>query len=99
MFDDLEEGFKAILKDNKKLKKRTITILPLVDYKSDEIKKVRNKAGMTQSTFANFLGVSKKTVESWELGYNKPSGSSNRLITMLANDSNLVKKFPFVVEN
>lgn len=99
MFDDLEEGFEAILSKNKnKLKKNTINILPLADFKSSDIKTVRNKAGMTQALFAKFLGVSQKTVEAWELGYNKPSGSSNRLITMLAYDINLIKKFPFVVE-
>ena len=99
MFNDLKEGFEAILSDDKvKLKKHTINILPLTDYKSSEIKTVRNNVGMTQEAFAHFLGVSKKTVEAWELGYNKPLGSSNRLITMLAADKNLVKKFPFVVE-
>lgn len=99
MFDDLEEGFKAILSDKKKkLKKNTIHILPLEDYNSIDIKNIRENVGMTQSLFASFLGVSQKTVEAWELGYNKPSGSSNRLITILANDKSLVKKFPFVVE-
>ena len=100
MFNDLEEGFKAILSEDKnKLKKNTIKILPLTDFKSSDIKNVRNKVGMTQSLFASFLGVSQKTVEAWELGYNKPSGSSNRLISMLVNDNDLINKFPFVIEN
>ena len=100
MFNDLEEGFKAILSEDKnKLKKNTIKILPLTDFKSSDIKNVRNKVGMTQSLFASFLGVSQKTVEAWELGYNKPYGSSNRLISMLVNDNDLINKFPFVIEN
>ena len=37
--------------------------------------------------------------KAWEFGYNKPSGSSNRLIKILANDVNIIKKFPFVVES
>ncbi len=33
--------------------------------------------------FAQYLGVSPKTVEAWEAGKNKPSGSSSRLLELL----------------
>ena len=100
MFDDLKEGLQdAILdaKSSKKyLKRNTIPFTPLADIKPNAIKKVRTKVGLTQSLFAKFLGVSQKTVEAWEAGTNKPSGSSNRLITMLIMDEDLIKKYPFV---
>ena len=100
MFDDLMEGINDAKLDAKASKKflirNTIEIEPLVDYKAKDIKRVRQKNGMTQSLFASFLGVSIKTVEAWEAGTNKPSGSSNRLITLLSNDDNFVKKYPFV---
>lgn len=100
MFNDLKEGLENAIKDarskEKFLRRTIIEIQPLIDYKPQEIKDVRHKVGMTQKLFANYLGVSVKTVESWESGLNKPSGSSNRLITMLNLDKRLVKQFPFV---
>ena len=36
---------------------------------------IRNNAGMTQLVFANYMGVSKKTVEAWECGRSHPTGS------------------------
>ena len=100
MFDDLKEGLTDAINDartNKKtLRRNTIEFSPLIDYKPNEIRKVRMNAGLTQSLFANFLGVSKKTVEAWETGTNRLSGSSNRLISMLSVDESLIEKFPFV---
>lgn len=101
MFDDLKEGLQdAIIeaKSKKKyLKRNTVSYTPLANYKPSDIKKVRSRVGLTQNLFAKYLGVSQKTVEAWESGTNKPSGSSNRLITMLVMDKNLIKKYPFVV--
>ena len=39
----------------------------------------------------NYLGVSKKTVEAWELGRTHPTGPANRLMEMLdyGNTDNL----------
>lgn len=100
MFEDLKEGLQDAILDarttKKNLKRNTISYTPLADIKPSEIKKIRNKVGLTQNLFAKFLGVSQKTVEAWETGTNKPSGSSNRLITMLIMDENLIKKYPFV---
>jgi putative transcriptional regulator len=44
---------------------------------------IRNKAGMTQAVFANYMGVSKKTVEAWELGRTHPTGPAYRLLDIL----------------
>ena len=40
-------------------------------------------AGVTQSLFAKYFGVSARTVEAWEAGRNKPSGPSSRLLELL----------------
>jgi len=42
----------------------------------NEIKKIRFVLDMSQKEFAKALGVSIKTVESWEQGINKPSERS-----------------------
>ena len=48
-----------------------------------EVKKLREFLGMTQSEFAQELGISKKTVSQWEIGYRKPSSLARRAMMML----------------
>ncbi len=86
LFEDLKEGLQEAIdfeKGKGKAKTTTYIIDPVRSYSNVEIKAVRNKAGMTQAVFANYLGVSKKTVEAWELGRTHPTGPANRLIEML----------------
>ena len=86
LFEDLKEGLQEAIEFEKrkgKAKTTTFIIDPVKNYSNEEIKRVRNNAGMTQAVFANYLGVSKKTVEAWELGRTHPTGPANRLIEML----------------
>lgn len=87
-FDILSEALNEAITDTKekRLTRHTkqIYIPPITSHSSDEIKTIRHNLGLTQSLFAQYLGVSPKTVESWESGKNKPSGPSNRLLGLLA---------------
>ena len=42
---------------------------------------------MTQAVFADYMGVSPKTIEAWELGRTHPTGPANRLLDILASDN------------
>ena len=86
LFDDLSTGLQQAIDYEKgagKAKTRTLMITPVKKYSNDEIKAIRNKAGMTQTVFANYMGVSKKTVEAWELGRTHPTGPAYRLLDIL----------------
>lgn len=61
----------------------SISISPVSHYSADEIRRIRKNAGVTQSLFAKYFGVSTRTVEAWEAGRNKPSGPSSRLLELL----------------
>ena len=63
-----------------------IKIEPVRYYSSDKIKIIRHRTGLTQNLFAQFFGVSCRTVEAWEAGRNTPSGSSSRLLALLEDD-------------
>jgi len=63
---------------------------------ADAIKDTRKNLGMTQGVFAVLLGVSKKTVESWETGRYKPDGAARRLITVLQSDPAFPEKYGIV---
>ena len=97
LFDDLTTGLQQAIDYEKgagKAKTRTLMIDPVKKYSNDEIKAIRNKAGMTQAVFANYMGVSKKTVEAWELGRTHPTGPAYRLLDIL--ESGKVQELSFI---
>ena len=86
IFEDLREGLQQAIdfeKGTGKAKTTVFMISPVTKYSNKEIKAIRNKAGMTQTVFANYMGVSKKTVEAWELGRTHPTGPACRLLNIL----------------
>ena len=49
-------------------------------YSPGLVKKTRMLLGMSQPLFARFLGVSPKTVKSWEQGFNTPQAMACRFM-------------------
>ena len=95
LFDDIKTGLlEAIAYEKGELKARStkMSIAPVEDFTSLEIKELRKHAGLTQKAFALCMGVSVKTVEAWESGRNHPDGSSRRLLTLLKNDAMFFNK-------
>lgn len=86
LFDDLKQGLEEAIayeKGNGKARVKTYMIMPVKEYTNKEIREIRMKAGMTQSVFAAYMGVSKKTVEAWECGRTHPTGPVFRLLDVL----------------
>ena len=46
----------------------------------DEIKKIREEAGMTQKAFSDFFGIPVRTLQDWEAGLRKPPEYVVRLL-------------------
>lgn len=89
LHDDVAQGLReAIAYERGELPanavKRTLSFAPLPVWKPAEIKNLRLSLSMTQSAFAEFMGVSLKTVEAWECGRNQPSGSASRLMQVIS---------------
>jgi len=88
LFDDLVTGLTQAIeyeKGNLEAKKYVYVINPVEEYSNIEIKEIRKNAHMTQSVFAEYMGVSIKTVEAWEGGRIRPSGTARRLLSILAS--------------
>ena len=87
VFNSIMTGLNEAIEDanSKKpiLKRHKVTVEPVKVYNSDEVKKIRATTGMSQKTFASYLGVSGKTVEAWELGRTHPTGPAYRLLNIL----------------
>ena len=59
---------------------------------SDEIKLLREITGMTQKEFAEFVGVSKRTVERWEYSDDEITGPITLIADMLIKNHDLPQK-------
>ena len=76
------------------LRTSKLNVAPVRDVISaEEIKETRKKLGMSQGVFAIVLGVSKKTVESWEVGRYTPDGAARRLISVMQIDPAFPEKY------
>jgi len=53
-------------------------------YSGDDVKRTRELLGLSQPLFAQFLGVSVKTVRAWEQGIRALSGMANRFLDEVA---------------
>ena len=76
-----------------KARKTKLTIKPVDTFNTTEIKRIRQKTGLSQVMFAGTMGVSPKTVEAWENGRNKPEGSSRRLLEVVRDDPGFLQRF------
>ena len=93
VFEEIKTGLNEAIeyeKGNLKAKTKTLSITPLEEFSAVEIKEIRKSTGLTQALFANYLGVSLKTVEAWESGRNKPNGSASRMLSITKSNP----KFP-----
>lgn len=95
-YEDIVQGLNEAIeykKGNVKLKTSNVTIAPLPEIKSSQIKDIRKSLDMTQGIFAAVMGVSVKTVEAWEAGTNAPSGTARRMLSLLQSDPELPQKY------
>ena len=97
-YESIMNGLTEAVEDvrEKKLPRRIVTVLPVKEYRAEEVKAIRKKTGLSQKLFAGYMGVSDKTVEAWESGKNHPSGAASRILNMMEMDEELVSNFPFV---
>lgn len=96
LYDDLIIGLNQaieIKKGNMTGRKTTLTIEPVIQYNKEDVKRIRIKSGMSQSVFAEYMGVSPKTVEAWEHGANKLSGPVCRILSLMEK---YIDNLPFV---
>lgn len=89
LFESLDEGldeaiYHAESKESARTKKVKFKTFP--HYSAEKIKSMRKELELSQSSMSTALGVSKKTIEAWEAGTNKPNGSAERLLQIIESD-------------
>jgi putative transcriptional regulator len=51
---------------------------------ANDVARVRGKLGLSQTKFAQFLGISENTLQNWEQGRRKPTGPAKVLLEVVA---------------
>lgn len=95
LVNSIKQGLKEAVeyeKGNLKARKQVIRINPVPHYKSEKIKQIRAKTGLSQIAFSSLLGVSVKTVEAWESGRNIPQGPAQRMLELIEKEPEMIKK-------
>jgi len=78
-----------------KLRSHYVVAKPPREFTASEIRDIRGKLNMSQGFFAEVIGVSKKTVESWEYGRGKPNGAAARVLTIAQTDPEALRRYGF----
>jgi putative transcriptional regulator len=81
MKKELFEALKQSLREAEQIKRGAMK--PSQVFKFDpknDIVKVRGKLGLSQSKFANVLGISADTLQNWEQGRRQPTGPAKVLL-------------------
>jgi len=82
----MEEALEDAKDNKKKMRNYIREITPKIrKFNKDEIKELRLSLLCTQVMFANMLGVQPNTVEKWESGITKPSGTALRILALIKN--------------
>lgn len=72
--------------------KKIFLDLEPIKYDSEKVKRTREILGASQAIFAQFLGVSTRTVQAWEQGENSPSPLACRFMDEIRNDREAFQK-------
>ncbi len=88
MFEELlgsvrEAG--AILRGRQKPSRRTV-------FRSSGVRVIRERTSLSQSEFAQLIGVSVKTLQNWEQDRRSPTGPAAALLSIIEHDPALAVK-------
>jgi putative transcriptional regulator len=60
-----------------------LCLAPIEPLLPDEIKRIREESRVSQGVFAALLNTSVSTVQKWEIGQKRPTGTALKLLRMV----------------
>jgi putative transcriptional regulator len=85
LHETIMDFHKIGLIDKATMKEFDSSCLPKVkDFSPRQIKKLRQKAGVSQPVFAKMLNISPSSVKHWETGEKHPSGIALKMLNLIA---------------
>ncbi|WP_137626340.1 helix-turn-helix domain-containing protein [Lactiplantibacillus pingfangensis] len=79
----IRQATAALHGDESHVTTHAVSLKPVPDFDATAIKTVRSEMAVTQRVFADYIGVSPRTVESWEAGNSHPSSTARRLLQLI----------------
>ena len=101
VFEQIKSGLEEAIayeRGTLEAKVTKLSVEPVSHYEPAEIRSIRQNTGFTQAVFAQYMGVSVKTVEAWEAGRNHPEGAACRLLALTKADPQFPVKAGIVVQ-
>ena len=86
MNDDIFNKLLESVQQADNIIKGQVSAARITEFADLEVKAIRTKTGLSQSRFANLLGVSKRTLENWEQGRRHPTGPARALLKIVDAD-------------
>jgi putative transcriptional regulator len=65
---------------------------PKMALRADDVREIRYKLGQSQTQFADMIGVTVPTLQSWEEGKRLPDGPALALLRVAARNPKIVAK-------
>ena len=79
-----KDSHRAGVMDKQTMREFDVLCLSKVpDLSADEIRAIRDRAGVSQSVFAAYLNVTTNLVSKWERGDKRPSGAAKKLLSIV----------------
>ena len=88
LFEELKQSMDDVRdfeREKITLKTTTIEVKERKILEADEIRAIRDKYNMSRAVFANFLHISTRTLEKWELGTSRPNEQATTLRALTDN--------------
>ena len=60
-----------------------LCIPPVEPLEAEEIKRIREEVHVSQAVFARLLNISLSTVQKWEIGQKRPTGTALKLLHLV----------------
>ena len=61
----------------------TLCIAPIAPLRPTQIKRIRESSHVSQAVFAALLNTSVSTIQKWEIGQKKPTGTALKLLHLV----------------
>jgi len=61
----------------------TLRITPIAPLRPTQIKRIRESSHVSQAVFAALLNTSVSTIQKWEIGQKKPTGTALKLLHLV----------------
>ena len=85
LFEELKQSLEYVQdfeREKITLKTTTMEVKERKILEADEIRAIRDKYNMSRAVFANFLHISTRTLEKWELGTSRPNEQATTLLVL-----------------